>query len=344
MIIDFFIEPSAVREDDGASLATREFIRAAIDKFGCQAGSSADWISIIKALPQIEKKKWIETLRRAPRRPGKSVSEVDGPSELDRGSDFDAFVVLNSDRIHGWLVEISESGSEVPAWLADQNIEITNCEKSVLSELVRKRDDWRSERIEGGIHRDEVWRTRIGPVVSCANKLVIVDRYFMSIMRRADRGIQSARGGGAYWLFNMIGRSSSISDPMEIVIYCSDAGEPALSSMELSNLAATLLESAEGGISNLTVIVSPDRLFGQIEHDRYWRIWTGNKSLTLTFGSSVDLFDNERLVRSSNFSYSVDRAIADDSRTVEQQLEKVSIKLKASLGNENVEFESVGKP
>jgi hypothetical protein len=327
MIIDFFVDPSAVSDDAGASLANREFIRTAIERFGCQAGSSTDWIAIVKALPQIERKKWMETLSYVPRRPGKSVSEAHGPSGLDRGSDFDAFVVLNSDQVRRWLLEDSDSESEVPAWLANQHVEITNCERSVLSSLIRSREDWRSERIERGANRDEIWKSRIGPVVSCANRMWIVDRYFMSIARRADRGIQSAHGGGAPWLFSKIGSITSSNNPVEVTIYCSDGDEPKLTESELSDLATTLLEYSGGGISVLTLVVAPDHLFGRIEHDRYWRMWTGKRSLTLTFGNSVNIFDNERLELSSNFSYSVDRQVSEESRTVERQLEGFSTKL-----------------
>ena len=70
-----------------------------------------------------------------------------------------------------------------------------------------------------------------------------------------------------------------------------------------------------------------DHLFGRIEHDRYWRMWTGKRSLTLTFGNSVNIFDNERLELSSNFSYSVNRLVTEESRTVERQLEGFSTKL-----------------
>jgi hypothetical protein len=327
MIIDFFVDPSAVSDDAGASLANREFIRTAIERFGCQAGSSTDWIAIVKALPQIERKKWMETLRFAPRRPGKSVSEARGPSSLDRGSDFDAFVVLNSDQVRRWLLENSDGESEVPAWLANQHVEITNCERSVLSSLIRSREDWRSERIIRGTNRDAIWKTRIGPVVSCANRMWIVDRYFMSIARRADKGIQSARGGGAPWLFSKIGSITSSNDPVEVTIYCSDGDEPKLTESELSDVATTLLECAGGGISVLTLVVAPDHLFSRVEHDRYWRIWTGHRSLTLTFGNSVSIFDNERLELPLSFSYSIDRVVTEESRTVERQLEGFSTKL-----------------
>lgn len=327
MIIDFFVDPSAVSDDAGASLANREFIRTAIERFGCQAGSSADWIAIIKALPQIERKRWMETLRFAPRRPGKSISEAHGPSGLDRGSDFDAFVVLNSDQVRSWLIENSDSEPEVPAWLANQHVEITDCERSVLSSLIRSREDWRSERIRRGTNRDAIWKTRIGPVVSCANRICIVDRYFMSNARRADRGIQSARGGGALWLFSKFGSITSGNDPVEVTIYCSDGDEPKLTESELSDVATTLLEYSGGGISVLTLVVAPDRLFGRVEHDRYWRMWTGNRSLTLTFGNSVGIFDNERLELSLNFSYSVDSFVTEELRTVENQLEGFSTKL-----------------
>jgi hypothetical protein len=236
-------------------------------------------------------------------------------------------VITCDEQIREWMMEHSMNNSDVPAWLATLRVEVSNCERSVLSLLIRSRDEWRSERIERGVTRDEVWTTRIGPVVSCANKLVIVDRYFMSIARRADRGIESARGGGAAWLFGKIGEVANANNPVEVVIYCSDAGEPAMNDEELSLVTKRILEFSKGAVSTLTVFTAPDRQFGQIEHDRYWRIWTGSRSLTLAFGNSIDLFDSKRLQRSSNFSYSVDRLVVDDSRTVELQLEKVSTKL-----------------
>ncbi len=325
MFLDFFIEPQALSENAGASFASREVIRRAIERFGCRAGSNDDWINIVRSLPQPEKNRWIETLKYVDVRVnGNSVSESHGPSGLSRGSDFDAFAILNDDQIKTWLGKDSLGESDLPAWLPTQRIEISNCERSVLSSVIQLREDWCSERIERGTSRDELWKTRLRPVVSCANTMVIVDRYFMKIGRKAKQRTSSSPIDGITWLFKQLGSEAIRADPMEVVIYCSYGNEPRLTDAELPELAGSFLESARGGISDLTIFIAPDNLFGQVEHDRYWRIWTGKRSLTLTFGGSVDMFDNERLARPSNFSYSIEKHISEESRKVEKQLEGLS--------------------
>ena len=322
MLINFVISPELVGSEQDFGPTVRDVLLTALTNYGCLAGKRSDWATIIKSLPTAEKVKWTEMAKGSPSRFVNTDFEWAGLEDLTFPQSEDSAVVVSSNVASNWWVDLGlEVAQGETAFVADQ-VEVVPGAFVARSQVIDARNRWCNERIAARTSRDVVWSTRLRPVIKSANTLTIVDRYFLS---DAANSVIGRGGGGSFWLMEEIAKACH-NDPIALCLY-SAMTEVLGFEDDLMELGNRLKSAGGDGVFELKIHAADERVFAGIEHDRYWRAFTGSRKATFTFSNSISIFENPEFSKAFQLSYKVELGSHTDANTTsdeERRLENSS--------------------
>lgn len=323
MLAHFYIDPESVPNQRPVDRAARSLLLREIEEHGIAAGPRKNWLEILRRIPQSERKEWETTLRSLP------IHDV----SLDFHSPGDVTTILDSGTYS--IVALTEEGLETweretgtkvdparPVLRQSYGTETPVAEVLTIgllseTESLSNFREWNRNGIRNGDSRDQLWETRILPVLELSHSLNIVDRYFLKSLLAGSTKNQKVRDSAVHWLVSKF--EQDLADhPISLTIYTNKVSDLADLQVE-STLLNHLREFAPNGIREIHCFVAKPNLREAIPHDRHWRTASQDWSSKFEFGSSVDLFNNSRIqgdytMRYSNLNHRERRALVDQEQ------------------------------
>ncbi len=181
---------------------------------------------------------------------------------------------------------------------------ISNVDISRTFEQARKRAE---NFIRQGSLPAEVWSERFKEAAACAKTIRIIDRY-------AVQGLRKGRGGLS-GLENFLRWVSRDAPEAALELYSAqgpkgDGKSPVVSVSDLLTAVRSLLERERGaGVRGpVSVYLAVDRLFSQLQHDRYFRY---DDQSVAEVGDGCDVLGGDSVRRKSTFSFKCLRGLEE---------------------------------
>ena len=325
MLINYFIEPSAIPVADGIDRAVRKQILDAIYDYGIRGGSRKAWKELLARIPQNERKHWEVALERIPR----------NEFEFDFLSSQAANTIL--DQARSSVVALSESSFVQWAHSCDHELtpgeEIFSIELPSLphtaeiltvpffsdSTICDDRRHWNEAGVKQGDDRNTIWSDRILPILQHSTTLHVFDRYFLTQISRATGSHQRHRDSGAFWLAEKLRTDlSRVSIALNLYTLGVEGGSDSYNYEMLEEFR----EASGDGISELNCYLPKEGASGVMPHDRHWRAASSKWSAKIEFGSSIDMFRNSQFTENSQLKAFVLTPTAQkDLRSVELNIQ-----------------------
>lgn len=295
MLVNFFVEPTAIPTDGGTSRAARTQLLDHLMNHGVRAGTRNQWMSIIERIPQSERKQWEVMLERTPfvevdmsfDRPESSSAVLDSASE--------SIVTLSQTSYLEWARHHEFEPTPEEERFKIQQIPPPNLAEIVTlpflpeSEVIERRRSWNETGIPKGTDREAIWSERLLPMLRHCSMLHIIDRFFLSALASGARCSNPKRDSGPFWLASKF-ESDLCEQPISLHLYTNRL-EDSLESSQLEFLEG-FRATAPRGIREISYYLPQNGSRLAVPHDRHWRgggtLWAAK----IEFGSSIDMFDS----------------------------------------------------